>query len=155
RGNNSGKDWYDNERAAASSLGVPMVDIALASNCPPTTEQFRELIRLMESAPKPILFHCHSGADRTGLASMMYLLLRPGHSLGEARGQISLRYGHKFWSEAVRLHAIADAYADWLKSRNADHAPERFREWGLTVYRGEDIWMRISGGKRLSLPESD
>src|SRR5262249_18384060 len=143
RGDNAGKDWYDAEHAAALALGVPIVDITLASNCPPATAQFRQLIDLMDNAPRPILFHCHSGADRTGLASMMYLLLHSESSLDEAQAQISLRYGHKFWSEARRLHAIPRAYADWLKDRGASHSPARFREWGLTVYREEDIWIRL------------
>ena len=60
----------------------------------------------MDNAPKPILFHCHSGADRTGLASMMYLLLHTNGALADAQKQISFRYGHKFWSEAARLFAI-------------------------------------------------
>jgi len=143
RGDNVGKDWYDAERAAATSLGVPMIDIPLSSNCPPRTAQFRQLIDVMDRAPKPILLHCHSGSDRTGLASMMYLLLQSDSTLGAARAQISWRFGHKFWSESVRLHAIPEAYADWLKSRGAAHTPERFREWGLTVYRDEDIWARL------------
>ncbi len=143
RGDNTGKDWYRAERAAAERLGVPMIDISLASNCPPTNAQFRQLIDLIDNAPKPILFHCHSGSDRTGLASMMALLLQPGSSLENARTQISFRYGHKFWSEASRLHAIPEAYADWLKGRDEKHTPRRFREWGLTVYRSEAIWERL------------
>ena len=143
RGDNSGKGWYDAERTTSERLGVPLVDISLASNCPPTTEQFRQLIDLIDHAPKPILFHCHSGADRTGLASMMCQLLQPGSSLAQSRTQISLRYGHKFWSEAKRLHAIPDAYADWLKAAGELHTPERFRRWGLTVYREETIWERL------------
>ncbi len=143
RGDNTGKDWYDAERTAANRIGVPMIDISLASNCPPTTRQFRQLIDVIDRAPRPILFHCQSGADRTGLASMMCQLVQPGRSLAEARRQISLRYGHKFWSEAARLHAIPEAYADWLTGRGDAHSPERFREWGLTVYCEEAIWTRL------------
>jgi protein tyrosine phosphatase (PTP) superfamily phosphohydrolase (DUF442 family) len=143
RGPNAGKDWYDAERGAAEKLGVPMIDIALASNFPPSTAEFRQLIDAMDHSSKPILLHCHSGADRTGLASMMYLLLHSDRSLAQARGQISLRYGHKFWSDAVQLHAIPDAYAAWLEGQNKAHTPEAFREWGLTVYRRADICERL------------
>jgi protein tyrosine phosphatase (PTP) superfamily phosphohydrolase (DUF442 family) len=143
RGDNAGKAWYDAEHAAAKDRGVAVIDVALASNCPPTTAQFRQLIGLMDYAAKPILFHCHSGADRTGLASMMYLLLHTNGALADAQAQISFRYGHKFWSEAVRLHAIPEAYAEWLKNNGAVHSPEQFRTWGQTVYREEDIWRRL------------
>jgi len=143
RGPNAGKAWYDTEHAAAKDRGVPVIDVPLSSNCPPTTAQFRQLIGLMDHAPKPILFHCHSGADRTGLASMMYLLLHTKCALADAQAQISFRFGHKFWSEAVRLHAIPEAYAEWLKYKGAVHSSDEFRTWGLTVYREEDIWRRL------------
>ena len=155
RGDNSGKDWYVAEHASAERLGVPIVDISLASNCPPTTAQFRQLIHLMDEAPRPILLHCHSGSDRTGLAAMMFELLQTNGSLEKARSQISIRYGHKFWSEANRLHAIPEAYAEWLKGRGEEHSPGRFREWALTIYRERDMWSRIGVRTQAELCSED
>ena len=39
-----------------------------------SVEQMDEIIKLIEQAPKPILIHCESGADRTGLVSALYRL---------------------------------------------------------------------------------
>lgn len=48
-----------------------------------TKKEARRLIQVMEQAPKPLLIHCGSGADRTGLA-----IRRTGEK------QLSIRYSH-------------------------------------------------------------
>ncbi|MDB6454459.1 tyrosine-protein phosphatase [Falsirhodobacter sp. 20TX0035] len=48
---------------------------------------------LLRAAPKPVLIHCMSGADRTGLASAL-LLANLNHDEDAAERQISFRYGH-------------------------------------------------------------
>lgn len=141
RGPNDGQPWYDAERAAAERLGLAFVNLPLGSNFPPRTSQLHELIRVVDTAERPILIHCQAGGDRTGLASMICRLLNSDDTLEQARAQISYRYGHKFWSEAARLQAFADAYAEWLAGR--PHTPARFREWAGTVYRDRDVWRRL------------
>ena len=53
----------------------------------------RELITLMQSLPKSLLIHCLSGADRTGLASALYVAASGGGP-GWAESQIPFCYGH-------------------------------------------------------------
>jgi protein tyrosine/serine phosphatase len=48
----------------------------------------------MRDAPKPILIHCRSGADRTGLASALYLAAIAKTNEKTAEGQMSIFYGH-------------------------------------------------------------
>ena len=61
---------------------------------------------LCHDAPRPILIHCRSGADRTGLASVVYLA-RVAHADEEtAERQLSIRYGHfavPFFSSAYAM----------------------------------------------------
>lgn len=52
------------------------------------------LIDLMKSVPKPVLFHCRAGSDRSGLAAALYLaaIAQAGEETSE--GQLSLWFGH-------------------------------------------------------------
>ena len=57
-------------------------------------ERAAQLAALLRDAPKPVLIHCRSGADRTGLEPALYLAAVAGSSEDAAEGQISLYYGH-------------------------------------------------------------
>ena len=83
RGDSSGEAWYDNEVAAAKGLNVQHIDFRMSA----TKE-------LMAAAPKPMLIHCKAGADRTGLASAIYVAGVAKEGEMAAESQISLTYGH-------------------------------------------------------------
>jgi protein tyrosine/serine phosphatase len=54
-----------------------------------------KIVQIMKDAPKPLLIHCKAGADRTSLASALYL-----HAVQndrDAEKQISIIYGHFPW----------------------------------------------------------
>jgi protein tyrosine/serine phosphatase len=69
-----------------------------------------------------VLIHCKSGADRTGLAAGIWLLLQ-GRPPAAALAQLSLRHGHVRQSRTGILDAFFEAYAaaapkpflDWLR----------------------------------------
>lgn len=143
RGDNRGLDWYDAEHRFAVRNGLTIIDVPMASNWPPDTPDFHALIRALDEAPRPILLHCNSGADRTSLASALFMLLTPGKTLADARGQISFRFGHRFWSGAADLGLVLDAYEEWLAARETTHTPDRFRQWAFTDYRARTIWTRL------------
>ena len=150
RGDNTGKVWYDAEHAAAKDRGVPIIDVALSSNCPPTTAQFRQLIDLMDNAPQAYSLSLPQRHDRTGLASMMYLLLQTNGALANAQGanlvslwpQI-LERSRSTARDTRRVRRVVE------KQRRCPFA-EQFRTWGQMVYREEDIWRRL--GLPLPLP---
>ena len=94
RGENAGTDWYDDELRAARSQGVQHVDFRMSARRGLTNAQAWRLIALMRSMPKPILIHCESGADRSGLAASLYLAAVKSTDERTAEDQLSLRYGH-------------------------------------------------------------
>lgn len=89
-----GADWYDAEVATSAELGIMQVDFGMSSGRMLPLDRAKELIALMERLPKPLLIHCDSGANRTGLASALYLAVIEGRPEDEAEAQLSLRYGH-------------------------------------------------------------
>ena len=52
------------EETTLKRLKVPLHSFALEMDYFPSKEDLNELLDLLHSAPKPILIHCRSGADR-------------------------------------------------------------------------------------------
>jgi protein tyrosine/serine phosphatase len=94
RGDNTGHHWYDREITEAKHLDINHIDFRMSSNRELTEAQATELVEIMRDAPKPILIHCQAGADRTGLASALYLAAIAKTSQATAQGQMSILYGH-------------------------------------------------------------
>ncbi|MFK0165377.1 dual specificity protein phosphatase family protein [Rhizobium sp. NPDC090279] len=94
RGYNSGRHWYDNEVAEAKELNIGHIDFHMSSGRELTQAQAAQLVEIMRDAPKPILIHCQAGADRTGLASALYLAAIAKTNEATAAGQMSIIYGH-------------------------------------------------------------
>lgn len=94
RGANPGEHWYDKELADARALGVEHIDFRMSAKHELTQERAEQLIALMAKAPKPLLIHCNSGSDRTGLAAALYVASVARRGEEAAEDQLSLRYGH-------------------------------------------------------------
>lgn len=94
RGAEPGSKWYDEEIAAAATLGINHVNFGMSSRRALDLAQTRELIALMQNAEKPVLIHCKSGADRTGLAAALYVAAIAKDSERKAERQLSIAYGH-------------------------------------------------------------
>ncbi|MBB4124706.1 dual specificity protein phosphatase family protein [Martelella radicis] len=94
RGAHPGRDWYDQEVAASEALGITHIDFGMSDSRELPLDRSLELLSLMRDAEKPLLIHCKAGADRTGLASVMYLQQLAGVDEETAEWQLSPIYGH-------------------------------------------------------------
>lgn len=97
RGENSRMGWYVDELKASESLGVAHIDFAISAVRDLTDTQLDKLAAILRDAPRPILVHCQSGSDRTGLASAIFERVIAKKSASEAAYQPSFRYGHFPW----------------------------------------------------------
>jgi protein tyrosine/serine phosphatase len=70
-----------------------------------TRSQVDRLLAILEAVEKPLLIHCQAGADRTGLATALYLAAIAKQGEEAAEDQLSIRYGH------VGLPHLSSAYA--------------------------------------------
>jgi len=136
--------WYRDEVLATHELNISQEDITLSARLLPPPAELRRLIEVFDHTEYPILIHCKQGADRTGLASAIYLLLHTDATIGEARRQLLPWYGHISAGPTAAMGAFFDRYEAWLGEDR--HTPERFRHWALTVYtpgvaRSELTWL--------------
>ena len=109
RGAHAGESWYDEEIAASGELGLTHYDYALSAKRFVTAEQIAELLDIVRQAPKPLLIHCRSGADRAGLVSALYRFAETGASAAEADRELTLLYGH-FPYLTSRSRAMDDSF---------------------------------------------
>ena len=93
RGRNEAR-WYAEETAVAERLGVQHIDFGMSATKILSVDKAKDLIDIMKSAPRPILVHCMSGADRTGLFSLIYSREVAGLPEEEAQWQLSFLFGH-------------------------------------------------------------
>ena len=128
RGPWTGDKWYEDEHRAGDELGMKVIDINLINHQLPPLDELRRLIKVLDESPDPILLHCRSGADRTGLASAIARLLA-GDSLDQCRKEYSLWFGHTGMAHGSHLPNLLDLYRDWLVENKQPHTVEGFRNW--------------------------
>ena len=92
-------------------LGLELVDVKLHATSASNAKSYLHLIEVLRTAKRPMLLHCKSGADRTGIVSALYLMLHHGVPLEEARQQLHWSFQHFRNSRAGVLDAILDLYA--------------------------------------------
>jgi protein tyrosine phosphatase (PTP) superfamily phosphohydrolase (DUF442 family) len=113
RGAQPGDPSYEGEVALAKRLNVGHYDVALSARKTVSPEELEAILALLRQAPKPVLIHCESGADRTGLISAV-VRIEQGDPPMQARRQLGLRYGHFPWlgNATVAMDESFDAYLE-------------------------------------------
>ncbi len=125
RGGGPGNPLYDAEAAAAANGKATLVQIPMSARSYPSRAQLLALWDTFEHGEYPMLVHCRAGADRTSLASALYVLQSTG-DLDAARAQLALGFGHTGWG-TNRLDRVLEMYARW-------HGRMDFRTWVETLY---------------------
>jgi protein tyrosine phosphatase (PTP) superfamily phosphohydrolase (DUF442 family) len=133
RGERGSGGWLREERDLATSLGVAHYDVHLDADRMPPAPRLRELVKILDSAPRPLLFHCKGGVERSGLVGAVVVLLAGG-DLDAARHQFDASKGFVPLVVNSDLPRVLDDYAGWLAAQGAASTPERFRTWVATAY---------------------
>jgi protein tyrosine phosphatase (PTP) superfamily phosphohydrolase (DUF442 family) len=106
RGDSGTMDWYFSETNTAWRLGVQHFDFSLSANRELKDEEMEQILTTMNTAPKPILIHCKTGSDRTGLVGALYLYGLEGSSPERAKQELNFIYGHVphlFWRDTIAM----------------------------------------------------
>jgi protein tyrosine/serine phosphatase len=94
RGAHPGVGWYDDEKRTAEAMGLRLIDFPMSASRELTHGQAARLVTTLRDAEKPILIHCNTGADRTGLVSIIYASQIAGIDEETAEEQLSPLFGH-------------------------------------------------------------
>jgi protein tyrosine phosphatase (PTP) superfamily phosphohydrolase (DUF442 family) len=129
-------DWYVEEAQAAQDLGLALEDVCFSAGRWPSQHEMRRFVEVLDRSERPIYLHCRHGADRTGLASVIALVLCRDAPYEQARRHLSFRYGHAPVGRSTVLDRFFEAYEKWLKRSARDHSPAALRQWLLEEYRG-------------------
>jgi protein tyrosine phosphatase (PTP) superfamily phosphohydrolase (DUF442 family) len=151
RGGSQSDTWYASEVQTTERAGVDLYDFPMSATRRPMRRELLVLVDVFTRCRYPMLIHCKSGSDRTGLASAVYLMVAKGVPPESAVGAFSVQYGHVPLLSTARLHEPFEEYAAWLKTRGIAHDPERFRRWVECDYRSDDpatVFRPINPGPR-------
>jgi protein tyrosine/serine phosphatase len=125
---------YILERDTCDRLGLAYRELKLRSREPPPLETLEEAVRLFDEIEYPALFHCKSGADRVGMASVLYLHLHEGRPIEEAQTQLGLRYLHVRQAQTGVLDYTFDLYRAARDAAAAEGRALDFMTWARTDY---------------------
>lgn len=100
----------------------------------------------LAQVPKPVLFHCKSGADRTGFVAALYLILINGVPVAQASKQLARKHIHFKRSKSGVLGHVFRVYMCDVEPSGLD-----FRGWLETGYDPAaieadfDTWRKRAG----------
>ncbi|MEI4487029.1 sulfur transferase domain-containing protein [Frigidibacter sp. MR17.14] len=114
------------EAEAAEALGLDLVDVSLRARKLPTRERLLELEAVFRRVETPLVMHCKSGADRTGFAAALWLIMIEDRPVIEAMRELHWRFLHfrngptGVLDQFLRSYAAAEAatgiaFMDWVR----------------------------------------
>lgn len=125
--NNSATFAFEVEACAA--LGLTFRSVNLSARKLRPAENYLEMLDIFAQIEKPFLFHCKSGADRTGLAAAFYLIEHQSKRVDEVRDQLSSRYLHSRRASTGVLDHMLEAFR-----RTGEAKGMPLRTWLKEVY---------------------
>lgn len=113
--------WYREEVSACRRAGVAHFDVRLSARELPEPGEALKLVGILRSAPRPILLHCKSGADRTGLAASLFLIECKGMDPDHAR-RLGLTpwHGHLPVGATAAMDRFLALYRDTARGASLD-----------------------------------
>jgi protein tyrosine phosphatase (PTP) superfamily phosphohydrolase (DUF442 family) len=143
RGGADADPWYAAEVRVTRQMGVDFFDLPLVATVRPSRKQLLAVLDVLNRCKYPLLIHCKSGSDRTGMVSGLYQMSRKGVVPERAEDAFSLYYGHVPLFGTRHLHEPFREYAAWLRSHEMTHTPERLWNWVAHEYRADDAFVEV------------
>ncbi len=124
-------------------LGLTLECFKMSAREAPTVERLDMLFDVFDRIKPPFLMHCKSGADRTGLASAIYLLEYAGADIATAKAQLSFDFVH------IRRTAtgILDHFLDTYEAR-FNQTGIGIRDWIATEYDSDALTLSFAAKQK-------
>lgn len=127
RGAQPYKKWYWNELRLTKVMGVKYFDVPLPSHSLPSQKCLEKLVSLLLYAPQPILIHCLGGADRSGLASAVAIILEKNASISKSQEQFAI-WNFVFSDKSIGKVTFSN-YFRWLAKNQLTSNRQNFLKW--------------------------
>lgn len=122
------------EELLCAELGLTLVTVPMAAREAPRRDSIIDLLTAFRSMERPFLMHCKSGADRTSLASAIYLLAIENRPIAQARAMFSPRFIHFKFTRTGVLDRFLDLYETAHTASGI-----AFEPWLQNHYQPEDL----------------
>lgn len=130
RGRWPSNHWYQVENHFAKQHNLHYYALQFSAYHLPKKEMVRKLVSVLETAPKPLAFHCEGGADRTGMASIISVILfdKDSPTITQLKHQASWYY-NAISPRTVGYQMLRN-YLAWLKqNHHVQSSKKLFLEW--------------------------
>lgn len=137
--------WYQVESQFVKAHNIIYYSPWFKSNRLPPKKSLQHLVYLLETVPKPLMFHCEGGADRSGMAAAIsYILFKPNASIAQIKRQDSWIY-NALLRKSVG-HQLLPNYFNYLKQHHQASSKAAFMAWlnspeKLTPHFETFIWV--------------
>ena len=122
------------ERESCEQLGLILINTKIHARTAASRRRIIEVIDALRTAPRPMLFHCKSGADRAGFVAAMYQMIFDDQPVEVAMRQLSIRFVHLSFTATGIQDYILRVYRARL-----DLGQIGFEEWIRTEYTAPPI----------------
>jgi hypothetical protein len=146
RGDDGFAPWLFEEEACRA-LGLELRVAKIYARKPATRAEMVRLIDTMRAMPKPFVMHCKSGADRAGLAAVLYAHILDGQPLDVARKHLHWRYIHLKGTKT----GIVDHILDMYEARTV-RSPIGLEAWIRTEYSARDAAISFARARGHRVP---
>lgn len=126
--------YYLFEKEACEAYGLELVDAKLMARKAASRDRITDVIDALRAAERPLVFHCKSGADRTGFVGALYLLIFENAPISVARRQLGLKYLHSRHTAT----GVQDYIIDVFEARQA-LGEIGFEQWIRTEYAAKRL----------------
>ena len=120
RGKNKGKEWYETEKEIAANNHVELYDLRFEALTLPPVLLLDSIVETLQSAKRPLLIHCRSGVDRTGLVSALALAIELDPPISLVKNQLPSNLLTRPSRNSVGVMFFS-AYEKWLQKTDNEH----------------------------------
>lgn len=138
----SPKGYYLLEKEACEVLGLTLINYRVYSRDTPKKTAIHDLKKIYETMEYPAVMHCKSGADRTGLAGVLYKHFKMGQPIEQALEQLRLRYLHVRQGKTGMIDFF---FEDFLRYQDGG-GELTFIDWVDEIYDPAEVKSRFMAG---------
>jgi protein tyrosine phosphatase (PTP) superfamily phosphohydrolase (DUF442 family) len=129
RGKDIKESWYQTENDIAKNNNIKLYNVRLSAYKFPVCSEVDSLVKILQTAKKPILLHCQAGADRSGMASALALSIEQDASLQDIKTHFSWKYFVNPFRDQTSGKLFFSSYEQFLLKSGINHNRSNLLFW--------------------------